>query len=263
MIDIHAHILPNIDDGPLTMEEAVIMAELAVADGITGICCTPHTLNGQFMTDAETVLRGCARLRERLSEKNIPLQLYPGAEIHITDATLQAILSEDALTLNNTGRYVLLESPPLELPLGFAELIYRLEDEGITPILAHPERIMSLLAAPDMLFPLVEEGLLCQITAMSITGEFGLRVRKTAQTMICCGLAHCIASDSHAETGRCPKLSEAMEQTAAWLGSLKSAEKLCIDWPAAVIAGETIDAPPPRRLDRIGFGEKIKRIFFG
>ena len=262
MIDIHAHILPNIDDGPVTMEEAVIMAKLAVADGITGICCTPHTLNGQFITDAETVLSGCTQLRQQLAEKNIPLELYPGVEIHITDTTFQSICSGNSLTLNNTGRYVLLEPPPLELPPGLDELIYHLEDAGITPILAHPERVMSLLATPDKLFPLVVEGLLCQVTAMSITGEFGPQVQKTAQTMICCGLAHFIASDCHAETGRVPKLSEALEQAAAWLGSMEEAEKFCIDRPKAVIAGKTIHVSPPTRPRQPGFGTKIKRLFF-
>ena len=262
MLDLHSHILPGIDDGPLTMEEAVIMARLAVADGITGICCTPHTLNGRYISGAEAVLKRCSELQAVLEKKNIPLELYPGMEIHLTDTTLDSILNGESLTLNNTGKYVLLEPPPLELPAGLDDLIYRLEARGITTILAHPERVMSLLAAPDELFPLVEEGLLCQVTAMSITGEFGPEVQETARTMICCGLAHFIASDSHAETGRTPKLSEAMEQAAAWLGSLEAAEKLCIDNPAAVVKGQTLHVPSPTRPVRPGFGSTIKRLFF-
>ena len=121
----------------------------------------------------------------------------------------------------------------------------------------------SLLYSPDSLLPLVEEGLLCQVTAMSITGEFGPQVQETAQTMICCGLAHFIASDSHADTGRIPKLSEALEQTAAWLDSMEEAKKFCIDRPKAVIAGKSMHVSPPTMPRQPGFGKKIKRLFFG
>ena len=262
MIDLHAHILPGIDDGPSTLEEAVAMARLAVADGITGICCTPHTLNGQFITEADTVLNACSQLQQELTKKKIPLELYPGGEIHITDSTLESIVTGKSLTLNNTGKYVLLEPPPLELPTGLDNPIYHPEVEWITPILAHPERVATLLYSLDELYPLVEEGLICQVTALSVTGEFGPQIQQTAQTMICCGLAHIIASDTHAETGRIPRLSMAIEQAADWLGSLDAAEKLCMDNPGAVISGHPLHLHPPSRPVRPSFGKKIKHFFF-
>ena len=238
------------------------MAGIAVADGITGVCCTPHTLNGRYCNEADTVRKSCAQLRRRLAEEHIPLDLYPGVEVHVSDNTLGSILDGTSLTLNNNGKYVLLEPPPLELPAGLDNLIFQLQAKGVTTILAHPERVLSLLSSLDKLVPLVEEGLLCQVTGLSVTGEFGPEVRETARTMICCGLAHFIASDAHAETGRSPQLNEAMEQAAAWLGSMEAAEKLCIDNPAAVVAGKELNVPSPTRPRRLGLGEKIKRLFF-
>lgn len=237
------------------------MAQAAVADGVTGICCTPHTLNGCFVNDADTVRAMCRRLQERLDREKVSLTLYPGAEVHITADTLASITDKRSLTLNDTGRYVLLEPPPMELPPDLPDLVFQLTLRGITPILAHPERVQSVLVNLHQLYPLVEAGMLCQVTTLSVTGDFGPQVQEAARTMICCNLAHIIAGDAHSVIGRPPQLSEAVEQAAAWLGGMEQALSFCDHTPRAVIAGERISPPPPVMPQRRGVLHSIRRFF--
>ena len=83
MIDLHCHILPNLDDGPSSIDESLAMARRAVEDGIHTIVATPHTLNGMYLNSAEAVRNSVAVLQEALEKNDIALTLYPGADVHL------------------------------------------------------------------------------------------------------------------------------------------------------------------------------------
>ena len=208
IVDLHCHILPNLDDGPAGLGEALRMARMAVQDGITDVVATPHTSNGIYSNKAEDVISAVKIFRQALDREQIPLQIHPGSEVHIHVELIQNIESMSILTFGNEKRYVLLELPQFNLPLMTDLLINELKCAGITPVIAHPERNQVLCSDPGRLARWIREGAVAQLTAGSLTGELGRRVQKTAEYMVKHKLAHLIASDGHNDGVRSPILSK-------------------------------------------------------
>ena len=237
MIDLHCHILPGIDDGPADIEECLDMARQAVADGIDTVVATPHSQNGIYENAGSDIRRQVLDLNRVLQEAAIGLVVLPGAEEHIRlemglDGAPDAIF-----TLNDTGRYVLVEFPFMSLPLGTRDIFFRMVHQGLTPVLAHPERNVAIQGNIEMLYDFVESGCLTQITAMSLTGELGAAARKCAQQMLARRLAHVIASDAHSAGHRPPQLSSAVAIAAQIMGSRLEAEAMVKRIPQAIISG--------------------------
>ena len=209
MIDIHCHILPDIDDGPRTMEESLEMCRIAVADGIKTIVATPHH-NSPYVDSQPTavVLQRVEELREELCRHAIPLEILPGQEIHITETIVEDILQGRSLTLNNAGKYALIEMPSDSVPFYVRQVVEELKGNGITAIIAHPERNRQVQQDPSVLEQLIDAGALGQITAGSLLGQFGSSAEKSARELLRYGHVHVIASDGHSR-GRPPVLAEA------------------------------------------------------
>jgi len=166
LIDLHCHILPGVDDGAQSLEESLSMAREAVEDGIHTIVVTPHSLNGVYINPIRKVISGIGALQEALSQNHIKLELYAGADVHLCPHMLERIESGDAGTINNAGKYILLEFPAQTIPPGVKDEIFSLKLNGITPIVTHPERNAIIQQDVDVLFELVSMGALCQVTAM-------------------------------------------------------------------------------------------------
>jgi len=245
LIDLHCHILPNIDDGSQSLSQSLAMARLAVKDGIHSIVATPHTLNGVYTNPAEEVTIHVDNLQKVFSKNNIQLQLYPGAEIQLCPDMLERINSGEACTINNSKKYLLLELPSQTIPKGIRDEIFTLKLNGITPIITHPERNSIIQHDPDILYELVNRGALVQITAMSITGDFGDFVKKTVEIMLKQRLVHVIASDAHSHDNRPPLLSHAVEIAAKILGSSEEAKYMVSDTPSAILSGDIVEIPEP------------------
>jgi len=201
MIDLHAHLLPGIDDGAETMEQSLKLARIAVAEGIQLVAATPHHLNGRYVNSASDVEEAVQHLRGKLAEERIPLQLITGQEIRVTGDLWTEWEQGRLLTLGGS-RYLLLELPNNHVPRGFADLIYEMTIQGLVPIIAHPERNVELADNPDLLMELVQLGAWGQVTSHSLNGRFGNRVMKTAMHMCKRNLIHIIASDAHDEVRR-------------------------------------------------------------
>jgi len=260
LIDIHCHILPGVDDGPVDKEESLAMAEKATADGIRIIVATPHTLNGRYLNPSEKIMTQVRDLQSLLSEAQSEIHIVPGAEIHFCLNLKERILNRDALTINDTGKYLLVEFPFQTLPTGYREELFRLKLEGITPIIAHPERNAVFQQYPEMLEELVAAGCLMQVTAMSITGGFGEDVMECAAWMLKIRLAHVIATDAHSAGNRSPILSSAVAVAARIMGNRTDAELMVTRIPEAILAGKPVEIPePPRavRQKKSGFLKKI------
>lgn len=249
MYDLHCHILPGIDDGPQSMAETLEMCGRAVQDGIHSIVATPHTLSSVFHSSFKKVMDLTVVVQEELAAAGIPLTVYPGAEIHVCPDLLEQIENGDAGTINNNGSYVLVEFPVNYVPPRFKEEIFRLKLKGITPIIAHPERNSAIAADIAKLYELVLAGALCQVTAFSITGEFGEGIRQCAEQLLRAGLVHVIASDAHAAFDRVPVLSEAVDAAAEILKNYEEATGMVTRIPAAIIAGRILDLPAPVRAN--------------
>lgn len=197
MIDIHSHILPGLDDGAKHMEESLRMARKAVDQGIRVVIATPHHKTARYENNRLTVLESVHQLNARLCEESIPLKVHPGQEIRIFENMGYTFDESKLLTLNETGVYVLIELPSQEVPRYTDHLIYNLSIQGYIPIIAHPERNPVILNNPDVLYEFVKNGALSQVTASSLTGKLGKKVRKFSESLIEHNLAHVIASDAH------------------------------------------------------------------
>ena len=245
MIDLHCHVLPGLDDGPRFLKESLDMARTAFKNNIQTIVATPHSLNGFFVNNWESIVSVTSSVQEAFTRENIALDIYPGMEVQMSPDLFEALERGEAATINNNGRYMLVEFPAFSMPAGAREFIFKLKLQGITPVIAHPERHLILQHELNQLYELVQMGALCQLTALSLTGEFGISVQKSAEQMIRTGLAHVIATDAHFDNDRINALAESVDLAAEVLQDYNRAEQMVTTTPAAIIAGEDLDLPEP------------------
>ncbi|MGE7683267.1 tyrosine-protein phosphatase [Peribacillus simplex] len=211
MIDIHCHILPGVDDGSGDMKESLNMAKKAVEAGITHIFATPHHLNEKYVNVKIDIIDRVAMLNESLQQENIPLTIHLGQEVRIHRDIFTSLEKEETLTLDDNGTYLLLELPSGRVPTYTQEVIYELLLKGITPIIVHPERNKELNENNKLLFELVQEGALTQLTSGSIIGNFGKSIQSFSKKIIEHNLAHFIATDAHNIGSRGFTLQQAYE----------------------------------------------------
>jgi protein-tyrosine phosphatase len=251
MIDLHAHLLPELDDGPPTMDAAVDMARAAVAAGTEAVVCAPH-VGQRWPVTAAAVHAGVAALQARLDRDEVPLRVLPGGEITLEAA---ARLGDDelrGLSLGGGGRWLLLEFPFVGWPLGLPKMLRDLEIRGFGAVLAHPERAESVQRAPDRLRDLIGRGALVQLTASAFTGEHGSKAQRAAVSLLRGGEAHLLASDAHSAHWRPPGLADGLAAAAAELGTVAQT----LDWmvragPREVVSGGAVRPPhlvPTRTL---------------
>ena len=247
MVDLHCHLLPGIDDGALNLADATAMCRLAAADGCTAVVATPHQRTEQW--DPRDVAALAELRREVQAAAPAGLQVLAGAEVRIDPDVLDELerLRASGLLSLAGSRYLLLEfhrapSPGVLDPLG---LLHELTATGWRPIFAHPEFVPWLAEDYEMQQLMVDRGAMFQLTAMSVTGEFGRRAQAVCESMLELGLAHFIASDAHSPRWRPPGLSAARRVVAARWGE-ETARRLTSDNPAAVIANRALPASEPR-----------------
>jgi len=214
MIDLHAHLLPSIDDGADTIETALKMARIAVDDGITHMACTPHVTPGVYDNTKPDILKRIAALQQRLDEESINLWLLAGADIHVAPHLDERFRRGEIPTLNET-RYFLFEPPHhVRLPglVQFAGVLIR---AGYYPIVTHPERLSWIEQHYQTVLDLKKAGCLIQVTAGAVTGRFGSRVKYWSERMLDEGIVDVIATDAHDPRRRPPIMSEARDAIAA------------------------------------------------
>ena len=238
LLDVHCHILPGIDDGPADWSEALAMARMAVADGISTIAATPHQLGNYGCNDGETIRACCRQFGELLRQHGVPLRVVPGADVRIEPDMIPKIRSGEVLTLADHRRHVLLELPH-ELYFPLDRLLRSLHAARLVGVLSHPERNQGILTRPRVLGHLVDAGCLLQVTAGSLTGTFGPQIKSFAEWLVVEGLVAFIATDAHGPKSRRPLLKRAFDRVAEIAGQRKAWE-LCSGNPGRVLAGQTV-----------------------
>ncbi len=239
MIDIHTHILPGVDDGARTMEDAVAMVKAAVRAGTRTIVATPHMLHPQWSVDAEIALKTAEELRVELARKRIKVNVHVGGEVYLREDLVEQFDDRRILPLCGTGRYMLIELPFNHEPSETRQRFRHLQSEGIHPVVAHPERNMAFARDPDQVQQLRNSGVPIQIDAGSFFGSFGDRAKLLADRWLADGCVDAIASDTHSLKRRPPSLKKAAKYVRKQAGS--SAE----DWvtfeaPRRILAGERV-----------------------
>ncbi len=211
LIDLHCHILPGVDDGALDLLECMDMGNTAVGAGINHLFATPHHMNGQYLNKKNEILARVTEVNKHLQHETIPLTVHPGQEVRIHQHLIISLEMDEVLTLDNRGKYLLLELPSGYVPNYTQEVIYQLLMKGITPIIVHPERNRELIEDPHLLFQLVQQGALTQLTSGSVIGLFGKKIKSFSEKIIEHHQAHFIATDAHNVASRGFTLQEAYE----------------------------------------------------
>ncbi|MBV9303330.1 MAG: exopolysaccharide biosynthesis protein [Acidobacteriaceae bacterium] len=241
MIDIHSHVLPGVDDGARTLEESVEMLRLAAASGTTDIVATPHA-SPEFTFDSQRVR---SFYRELSDKCKAFISLHLGCDFHLSYANLVDALRAPQKYTINQGKYLMVELPELVAFGSVREGLNQLIRAGITPIITHPERNMSLQHKRDELLRWVKDGCLVQVTAQSFLGRFGPAAKNSAEKLMNAELVHFIASDAHDCVDRTPDLSAAYKYISSKY-SPERAELLFISNPFCVLHGEPVSSNLPR-----------------
>jgi len=254
VIDLHCHILPGIDDGPRTIEQSLALARAAAASGTRMVVATPH-VSWQYRNDPSTIAQLVEAVGERLRAEDIGVELRGGAEIAMTIVGDLDVRQLAAHTLGG-GRWLLIEPPFTPVVAGLDVIVDALQDAGYGVLLAHPERCQALHRNRLLLEALVAAGALVSITAGSLVGQFGGRVRRFALELVRDELVHNVDSDAHDAAGRPPGTAAAIH--AAGLAPLD--EWLTQAVPAAILDGKQITQRPSVALgDARGRGPGIMR----
>jgi len=239
LIDIHCHILPGIDDGAKTLEDTLAMAEIAAKDGISCIVATPHVIAGLYDNSREDIMSAVDEVNAAFAWKNIPLTLVPGAEYRIEPGLARQMKEGKLLTINDTGRYLLVELPGAFIPDYTAEVLYELQLQGVTPVIAHPEKNAAFAEDPSLLADLAARGICSQVTSGSICGLFGTKIKKAALHLLHRGVVQLVASDAHSTRGRRPEMAAAFELLKKQFGA-EAAHRWVIENPRRAISGEAL-----------------------
>ncbi|TGE83946.1 capsule biosynthesis protein CapC [Pseudoalteromonas sp. KS88] len=211
MFDIHSHIIPRIDDGARDEADALSLLRLAQQDGTTHIVATPHIHSGRFENDQNTIFAGLSTLKKIIKEHSLTINVAASCELRLDIVHMAKLMSGEIPTLGTVNGYkiVLLEFPHSHIPPGAENFVKWLFNNGYKPIIAHPERNRDLLKSPSLLNPYLRLGCLTQVTAGSITGEFGNTVKSYALSLLAQDKVDVIASDAHNISRRPPVLSKA------------------------------------------------------
>jgi protein-tyrosine phosphatase len=250
VIDLHCHILPGIDDGPETIEQAVGLALQLAAAGVRTVAATPHLRADHPAVRPAELAGRCEDLGQGLGAAGIDLGVIAGAEVDIVRA-LEA--SDEELRLASYGQRgndLLVEAPYGPLPTSFEDQIFRLSVRGYRILLAHPERNPSLRREPARLTELVRRGVLLQVTADALVRRArGSRSRELARSLVADGMAHVLASDAHGCREPDP-LTAGLAEARGLVGAY--ADWMVEEAPAAILAGEPLPDPPaaPRTISR-------------
>ena len=246
MYDLHSHILPGVDDGTKTLDDALAMARVAFDHGTRGILATPHRKDVTESSSVVHIRQLAADMNSELAKSGVDLEVLVGMENHL-DLELPEDFSGGRALPMNGSRYALVELPFFGYPNYAEEVLFRLQLQGVTPVLAHPERIEAVQRDSELLAGFVERGMLSQITAGSILGHFGGRVERLTHSLLRRGLVHIIASDTHFPEGpRSPKLPPGMKDAANIVGE-ERARAMVVDTPRAVLDDQDVVLEPPRK----------------
>ncbi len=258
MVDIHCHVLPETDDGAVSLEESVAMCRAAAADGIKTMIATPHMFDGVHDTpDKETIRRKIAIVMEASGGC---VTIVPGGEVRYSYEIFQEATDPEARIKLNGTSYMLLEFPFHSVPPNIEMTIFQILSAGIIPVIAHPERNKRLQEKPAILADLIDRGAFAQLDAGSLTKSFGPEAYHLAKHIIEAGFGHFLATDAHHQDRRRPVLSAAAAIAADW-GGQEYARAMVEVNPEALINDRAIPFQPDADIDAL-LGRKKNKSWF-
>jgi protein-tyrosine phosphatase len=243
LIDLHAHLLPGVDDGPGSLDEAVALGRAASAAGTRTAAATPHIDYLYDVAPAQLAERVSA-LQTALRQAGVPLEVVGGGEL--AAERVAELSGEDLAAIGlGGGPWILLECPLAPRAGSLAPAVAHLQSLGRRVLLAHPERSPAVHRDQRELRGLVESGARCALTASAFVGRFGRPAQRLAERLLREGLAHVLSSDAHDRRARSPDLRPGLAAATRGLdrGDLL-ARWLTEEAPAAILSGGAVPAPP-------------------
>jgi protein-tyrosine phosphatase len=259
VIDIHHHCLPDVDDGPREWDEAVEMCRAALAEGIDTIVATPHVLRGRWRTFTIAELESrIGELRRRVGDAP---RLLLGSEYFFSHDAVEVLAAGNAIVPLAGSRYVLIELAANSVPPMFEQPLYRMQLEGWTPVLAHPERNLVFQKHPELLASYIGHGAKTQVTLSSMTGEFGPEAKRCAHDLVKRRLVHFAATDAHNMSKRVPRVAAASAVLRELAGEAV-AEALMQANPLAIVEKRPLPYDPdPLFEENSGFLTRLRSFF--
>lgn len=239
MIDLHAHILPGLDDGAKTLQESIEMVRQLSNAGFTTVVATPHVIEGRDALSPQVILEETANLQEAILGEGIKMKILPGAENYVFPEMAAWLKRGRLMTLGNTGKYLLFELPMFDIPHYTDKVLFDLQVAGVTPIVAHPERNKELVEDEGRILEWANKGVLFQLNLRSLSGRYGPNAQQFGKRLIESGLIHGIGTDIHhvsqsenAFRGELAQIKERM--------TLNDYEEIIADYPGKIVAGKQL-----------------------
>lgn len=258
MIDMHCHILPDVDDGSDCLEESINMALIAKEQGIDKIIATPHYHPEFEYPKGKELKKICDKFKKELKKNNIDIEIYLGNEIYFTYDLIENISKLDFFSLNNS-KYILVEFSPNNFPLNLCNIVYELKQNGFIPVLAHVERYMRIHDDPEIIYDCIKTGAIIQINSSSILGKQGKELQKLCNQLISRKMVHLVATDAHGSKRRRPLLQDAYQYIKKKY-SKEIADNLFVNNAQCILENKEIiiEEPFEKSEEKVGF---FKRIF--
>jgi protein-tyrosine phosphatase len=235
VVDIHSHILPEVDDGPKSWDVCAEMCRRAAADGITHMVATPHA-NDRYHYDREYLKGLLAHLQQLVGDSP---KLSLGCDFHLSYDNVQDALANPTRYVIEGTRYLLVEFSNFSIPQQITEWFFKLANTGMTPIVTHPERNPILRETPQRICEWAEQGCVIQVTGSAFTGFWGERSRRAAQWLLEQQAVHVLATDAHDLEKRIPILSTSRDAAAEICGA-EIAEALVERNPRAILENQPL-----------------------
>lgn len=254
MIDMHSHILPSIDDGATSVDEAFKLIEEAKSVGFEGIVLTTHYIEGYYEADISRREALAKSIEDNLENRHLDVDLFLGNEIYISENIVNLLKEGKASTINNTS-YVLFELPFNQEPMFLYNIIYEMMQNKLIPILAHPERYEFAQRHPEFIYDLIQRGVLMQANYGSFIGEYGEKAQILAKKLIQNNMIHFLGSDVHRQNTIYPKIPKILSELNKLISDDKIEELTSLN-PKRVLQNKRIDIDEPHEL-RFSFKEKL------
>ena len=248
MIDVHSHILPSVDDGANDINETFKILEEACNAGFSDIFATSHYIEGEYefnKTDREFIIEA---LMQKIEEEGLNIKLHIGAEGYISSDFPKLIEAGEVPTLGNS-RYVLFELPLRAKVMYTSEVINKLLNMKLIPIIAHPERYEIVQDDPSIAIDWIDDGALLQCNYASIIGRYGLTAKETLFKLLDTNAVHFLGTDNHRAGSIYTKMSEIKKEFIKRIGKDKFYELSEIN-PRCILNNEEIDIEMPKRIKK-------------
>lgn len=257
MIDFHSHVLPNVDDGSKSVEETFKLLEEAKEAGFDGVISTSHYMEEYYEVNVAERKVWINALSENLYKKNIDLKLYLGNEIYISKNIIDFLETGKATSINNSN-YVLFEFPLNSKPMDMYDIIYDMLEYKLVPVLAHPERYSFVQKEPNLVYDLIQKGVLMQSNYGSILGMYGEKAQIIVRKLLENNMVHFLGSDVHRANSIYSKIQSSLGEIEAIVGEEKLKEISSVN-PKLVVDNKKIDIDEPREI-KLSLKEKMKLI---